>query len=196
MKIHSDKTKCMIISSRQKLKTSSKQSLDLALSCGCKIKQVHSEKCLGVYMDRHMAWSTHIEKLCKKLRKRIALLARVHKFLPIQYRLLIYNASIRPLFEYCSCVWSNCSSGYLDDLFKLQKRCARYMIDQCPENTRSLTIFKQLGWIPVDKLCLLNKLILFKKLIDGRAPDYLCDKLTLFSSSSSKFNTRSRCLYR
>ena len=103
----------MIISLRQKLKTSGKQSLDLSLSFGCKIKQVDSEKCLGVYMDRHMALSTHIEKLCKKLRKRIALLARVHKFLPIQYRLLIYNASIRPLFEYCSCVWSNCSFGPL-----------------------------------------------------------------------------------
>ena len=67
MNIHSDKTKCTIISSRQKLKTSSKQSLDLALSFGCKIKQVDSEKCLGVYMDCHMTWSTHIEKLCKKL---------------------------------------------------------------------------------------------------------------------------------
>ena len=92
-------------------------------------------------------------------------------------------------------VQGRCRS-FTDTRTKRPSRCARYMIDQCPENTRSLTVFKQLGWIPVDKLCLLNKLILFKKIIDGRTPDYLCDKLTLFSSSSSKYNTRSRCLYR
>ena len=58
-----------------------------------------------------------------------------------------------------------------DELFKLQKRCARFILDS-PRDARSYDNFQKLKWLTVDKLFRLNKLGLLKKVIDGRAPEY------------------------
>ena len=56
--------------------------------------------------------------------------------LPTKYRLLLYNASIKPLFTYCCTVWSNCSQTNFDELFKLYS----------PRDARSYDNF---GWSTV-----------------------------------------------
>ena len=87
----------------------------------------------------------------RKLLQRIAILSRARKYIPAKYRLLLYNASIKPLFTYCCTVWSNCSQTNLDELFKLQKRCARLILDS-PRDARSYDNFQKLKWLPVDQL--------------------------------------------
>ena len=167
MKIHQSKTKYSIISTAQKLAKSPTQSLDLTLE-GQQISKTESERVLGVYIDSHLTWSVYIEELRRKLIKRVSILARVRKHLPTQYRLLLFNANIKPLFEYCCTVWSNCSQCHLDDLFKLQKRRARLILDS-PYETRSFENFQRLQWLPIDKICEIQKLCLFRKISDGRA---------------------------
>ena len=39
--------------------------------------------------------------------------------------------------------------------------------------TRSLELFKKLGWNPIDKICIANRLNLFKKITENKAPEYL-----------------------
>ena len=175
VKIHQSKTKYCIISTCQKLLKSPVKSLDLTLD-GKRISKTESERVLGVYIDNHLTWSVHIDILRRKLLKRISILARVRKHLPIHYRLLLYNANIKPLFEYCCTVWSNCSQSHLDDLFKLQKRCARLILDS-PKEARSLDNFQKLQWLPIEKICEIRKLSLFHEIIDGRVPEYLIHKL-------------------
>ena len=89
-----------IISTRQKIVNSAKQSLDLSID-GMQLTKVESERVLGVYIDSHLTWNEHIDTLSRKLLQRIAILARVWKYMPAKYRLLLYNASIKPLFTYC-----------------------------------------------------------------------------------------------
>ena len=61
-------------------------------------------------------------------------------------------------------------------LFKLQKRCTRLILDS-PRDARSYDNFQKLKWLPVDQLFKLNKIGLLKKVIDGRAPEYLITTL-------------------
>ena len=93
----------------------------------------------------------------------------------------------------CS-VWSNFSQTNLDELFKLQKRCARLILDS-PRDARSYDNFQKLKWLPVDQIFMLNKLRLLKKVIDGRAPEYL---ITISDSLlfEHKYSTRTKTLYR
>ena len=135
------------------------------------LTKVESERVLGVYIDSHLTWNEHIDTLRRKLLQRIAILARAQKYIPTKYRLFLYNASIKPLFNCCCTVWSNCSQTNLDELFKLQKRCARFILDS-PWDARSYDNFQKLKWLPVNQLFRLNKLGLLKKVIDGRAPEY------------------------
>ena len=136
------KTKYSTISTTQKIANSAKQSLDLSVD-GMQLTKVESERVLGVYIDSHLTWNEHIDTLRRKLLQRIAILARARKYIPTKYRLLLYNASIKPLFTYCCTVWSNCSQTNLDELFKLKKRCARLILDS-PRDVRSYVNFQKL----------------------------------------------------
>ena len=165
-----------IISTRQKIVNSAKQSLDLSID-SMQLTKVESERILGVYFDSHITWNEHIDTLCPKLLQGIAILARARKYIPaVKYRLLLYNVSIKPLFTYCCTVWSNRGQTNLDELFKLQKRCARLILDS-PRDARSYDNFQKLKWLPVDQLFKLNKLSLLKKVIDNSAPEYLITTL-------------------
>ena len=177
MKMHPAKTKYSIFSTRPKIANSAKKSLDLSVD-GMQLTKVESERVLGVYFDSHITWNEHIDTLRRKLLQRIAILSRARKYIPAKYRLLLYNASIKPLFTYCCTVWSNCSQTNLDELFKLQKRCARLILDS-PRDARSYDNFQKLKWLPVsvDQLFKLNKLRLLKKVIDNSAPEYLITTL-------------------
>ena len=46
----------------------------------------------------------------------------------MKHRVLFYNASIRPVMDYVSVIWSNCDKHCLDRVLKLQKRAARIVI--------------------------------------------------------------------
>ena len=194
MKMHPAKTKYSITSTRQKIANSAaKQSLDLSVD-GTQLTKVESEHVLRVYIDSHLTWNEHIDTLRRKLLQRIAILARARKYIPTKYRLLLYNASIKPLFTYCCTVWSNCSQTNLDELFKLRKRCARLILDS-PWDARSFDNFQKLKWLSIDQIFKLNKLGLLKKVIDGRAPEYV---ITILDSLrfEHKYSTRTKTLYR
>ena len=105
----------------------------------------------------------------------------------------LYKTSIKPLFTYCCTVWSNCSQTNLDELYKLQKCYAQLILDS-PRDARLYDNFQKLKWQPVDQLFRLNKLGLLKKVIDGRAPEYLITTLDSLGFEH-KYSTRTKTLY-
>ena len=94
---------------------------------------------------------------------------------------------------YCCTVWNSRSQTNLDELFKLQKRYARLILDS-PRDARSYDNFQKLKWLPADQLFKLNKHGLLKKVIDGRAPEYLIT--TLDSLRFEHKYSRTKPLYR
>ena len=75
----------------------------------------------------------------------------------------------------------------------LQKCCAGLILDS-PRDARSYDNFQKLKWLPVDQLFKLNKLGLLKKVIDGRAPEYLITTLDSLRFEH-KYSTRTKTLY-
>ena len=56
------------------------------------ISEVTSQKLLGVYLDRNMAYDSHFDDLCKKLSKRLGLFKHISPYLQRKERLtLVYN---------------------------------------------------------------------------------------------------------
>ena len=62
-------------------------------------------------------------------------------------------------------------------------------------DARSYDNFQKLKWLPVDQLFKLNKIGLLKKVIDGRAPEYLITTLDSLRFEH-KYSTRTKTLYR
>ena len=95
MVLSDSKTKCMLVTGKRlESKFSDNCSLHLKLN-GTEIKQVNSQKLLGVTIDNKLSFDDHIERLCKKLTQKIAVLRKIRRFLPLEERKLYYNAMIK-----------------------------------------------------------------------------------------------------
>ena len=66
-----------------------------------KIKQVYECKTLGVTIDQHLSWKSNTENICKKITAGISAIRRVKPFVDIETLVSIYNAIVRPYFDYC-----------------------------------------------------------------------------------------------
>ena len=102
----------------------------------------------------------HVANLRKKLLKRVAVLARIKKkILPV---IILVNASIKPVLEYCVSVWGSCNAGSLNEIFQVRKICARIILD-APFQSRPLPLFLEPGWLPINQICYERRLFLLKK---------------------------------
>jgi len=151
----------MILGTRQKLSRCEECVLTIFLDDG-KLEQAQKGRLLGLDIDPTLSWSNHVTSLRKKLLMRFVVLARIEKFLPVKYRIILFNASIKPILEYCVSVLATCNVGLFADIFKVQKRCARLILD-APFQARTLPLFYKLGWLSVNYICIERHLILFEK---------------------------------
>ena len=78
MSIHPDKTKSMVITTRQKHQ---RAPLLLSLSIGTQsIQQVSVHKALGLTIDSDLSWHSHLDSLTKRLSTNTYLLSRLKKY--------------------------------------------------------------------------------------------------------------------
>ena len=99
------KTEFMIVGSRQKLDAvADNHCINLNIE-GKIIKSVNHAKSLGLYIDKNLSWSKHIEEISKKISSGIGAFKRIRPFISQNIAVQIYKALIEPHFEYCSPVW-------------------------------------------------------------------------------------------
>ena len=67
------------------------------------ISEVTSQKLLDVYLDRNMAYDSHVDDLCKKLSKRLGLFKHISPYLQRKERETYYNAVIKPTLGQLLC---------------------------------------------------------------------------------------------
>ena len=164
---NSVKTKKLLIGTVQKLRHSGTDELDLYLN-ETKLGEIKDEKLLGVKLDKYLKWNNHVEYLIRKLNSRICLLKRAKEHLTIHCRKLLYNAIIKPALEYCCTVWGNCSKENLIRLLKIQKRCARLILN-AKHHDNSIKLFTELGWLPISDIINCKSFIWYIKLIQNIA---------------------------
>jgi len=100
------------------------------------IERVHQFKLLGVYLDSTLTWTTHIDYITKKATKRLYFLKILKRAgLSPDHLLHYYTAVIRPVLEYCCCVWHhNISNKLALQLENIQKRAMKIIF----EHTRGM----------------------------------------------------------
>ena len=92
MVIHPDKTKSMVITSRQKHQLT-KPKLDLFIG-DISVEQVKSHKMLGICLDSELNWQTQIHNLTKRLSKNVFLLTKLKKYVNTKHLKLFFDAHI------------------------------------------------------------------------------------------------------
>ena len=116
------------------------------------IENVTKQKLLGVHVDRHLTWQTHIEETCLKLKSKIMLLKRILFYLNDEMKQLFYNSYIMSTFDYCCAIWGTASKTNISQIAILQKRAAKIIL-QKPMRTPTRELFKQLKWLTFENRC-------------------------------------------
>ena len=86
--------------------------------------RVYEFKYLGVMLDPNLSWNDHIDYISAKISSRLGMLRKACKVIPWEACIILYDAMILPLFDYCCAVWGGCGKINLDYLDKLQRRAA------------------------------------------------------------------------
>ena len=103
MVLNTDKTKVMLITSRQKRLSLQNPVLSLRYS-DIDIKMTPSEKILGVHVDDNLMWNNHFQLVSKKISSYLWLLSKIRSYLSVEHGLMFYNAYVKPHFDYCNTV--------------------------------------------------------------------------------------------
>ena len=100
MLINPTKTTCMLIGTTQRIATVTNE-LNINLENQF-IKNVNTQKLLGIYIDNNLDWKEQVDHICKNINSRLFLLSKIKKYLDKKSRILFFNSYILPIFDYCS----------------------------------------------------------------------------------------------
>ena len=161
------KTKYLIFSKR----TSIPIYPDLYLD-GKKLSKVNAHCHLGLTLSDNMCWDKHIREKCTKALKRVTLLKRIGLKVPATTKRDIYISFIRPLLEYASVIYDNCST-HMSDMLENVQRQAAITITGAYNNTNHGRLLKETGLSLLAKRRKFAKVILINKIIKDKTPTYL-----------------------
>ena len=137
------KTKCMVVGTRARLQSQHSKCLDLTIS-DTPIEQVEEHKLLGLLIDQHPTWQSHLDYMCAKVGQRLTLLRRIKSFLSTDDRLIFYRAMVAPLYEYGCIIWGDVSKHIANRITTLQKYAGRIVLDiENPREINSTELFKK-----------------------------------------------------
>ena len=182
------KTELMLISSRQRLaSTTIGHSLTVQIE-GHEIDRVPHTKSLGLNIDQNLSWSKHVNETAKIISSAIGALKRLRPFICDDTAILLYRALIEPYFDYCCPVWDGLSNELADKLQKLQNRAIRVITKS--DYYFSATALR--GKLGLDNLCTRRKKqklkIMFKTLND-QSPEYPKGLFKPFSTDNGLRNS-------
>ena len=130
---------------------------------GILIQSTETTKFLGMWLDHHLSWSTHIGKLIIKLKMNINLLKHSKNLMTKDCKRLVYFAHIQSNIKYGIVLWGNAiSQEQLAKLTKIQTKCIGYLDQTCD--------FKSLKILRISSIIDLENCKFGYKLIHGILP--------------------------
>ena len=129
----------MIFRPRQKTLFITKQIIKENNALG----QVDNVKFLGVYIDQHLTWKTHVNFFAAKISKSVGLLYKAKCYLPSKSRLTLYYGLIYPYITYRDLIWASTYVTNMQRIYLLQKRAVR-VISKADYKASSKPLFANL----------------------------------------------------
>ena len=108
-------------------------------------------KFLGINIDQHLNFRSHISATSIKVSKVNGLLFRLNNILPTESLYLMYSALLVPHITYGIEIWHGALQANRDRLFKLQKKAVR-AINCLPYNEHTHEYFKSMKILKTDDL--------------------------------------------
>ena len=89
------------------------------------VSSAEEQVLLGITMDSHLTFYSHLKQLCKKVPNKLNALARISPYLSYNRRRLIYSFFFTGKFCCSPLIWAFCSRKSNHLINKLQERALR-----------------------------------------------------------------------
>ena len=99
MVLHPDKTKFLLITTSQKRQNIESYLPPLTAKDNV-IEEVQNHRVLGVTIDNNLAWTPHVNTLCKKISPKVFQLSKINVFVNFLANKIFFNAHIQSLINY------------------------------------------------------------------------------------------------
>lgn len=177
------KTKSLIISN----KTDSQRNPSVHLN-NTAISEEVSHPYLGVIFSNNLKWSTHIDKVAVKARKRLSAMQ------PFKFKLsrsaiqIMYNSFVLPTMEYANILWGG---SYESDLSKLEKIHIDGMrlVTGATANSNIGNLYNESSWQTIRQRCEDTTVIMMYKIQNDIAPGYL-KEIVPENQTNPRYNLR------
>lgn len=146
MKINLDKT----VFARITNKTKNALLFDYDLN-GKRLKRVSHFKYLGVTIAEDLNWKLHISKVCSSAERKLWFLRRKLKLASMKAKLTAYTSLVRPVLEYGSIVWDPSQKYQIDQLERVQRRAARFIMSNYRSSESVTEMLHQLKLPPLSQ---------------------------------------------
>ena len=158
---------------------------------GFQIKQVQEHKHLGIIMSQDLKWSKHISYITSKANQRIgALYRQSQKMTRVQIETM-FLSTIRPILEYGSVLFGNCTISESKMIENVQRRAA-VLSTGAIRRTETLKLMGETGWDPLETRRERAKMSCFYQIAKGTIPLYLNEKISFKPPQLRSSRTLSR----
>ena len=162
MALHPDKTKFMLITTRQKRQNLVPNLPPLTIKSDV-IGEVQNHKVLGITIDNNLSWTPHVNALCKKISTKVFQLSRPKHFVNFLTRKLFFKSHIQSLIDYGSTLWDSTSKSTLKPLHSLHRRALKLIL--LKQSSLEQDDYNLLNVLPLHTKLKYNKGIYMKKKI-------------------------------
>ena len=166
--INASKTNFMFFSSRRR-KAVLKGKLKIS---GAELREVEEATFVGITIDRHLTWNSHIKSVNDCIRRKVGILFKLRHFVPKHILILLYKALIQPHITYGIEVWGSSYKSHLNCIFYTQKMAVRAITFK-PHRSHTNALFHDLKLLNVFKLHKLSICTFVFDLINERLPHSL-----------------------
>ena len=108
-----------------------------------KIEQVEETVFLGIILDEHLSWRSHVAHVANKISESIGIIRKSRFYLQKTSLRTLYFSMVYPYLQYCNLVWASTYPTNLSRLVILQKQIIR-IINNSDYSARTNPIFKKL----------------------------------------------------
>ena len=132
------------------------------------LESVDNAKYLGVIINKHLKWNTHIDMVCKKGTQTRNFLQRNLRGCSRATKVKAYKTYVEPILNYSSTVWNPIgegNQGLRERLEMVQRKSARFVFSQWQRDSSPTNMMNQLKWKTLEAQRQIRNLTMMHKII-------------------------------
>ena len=148
------------------------------------VKQVPSQKHLGLILDNKLNFQEHLQNILNKVNKTIGLLRKLRNILPREPLLTICKSFVRPHLDYGDVIYDqHYNNSFHQKLESIQYNAALAITGAIRGSSRE-KLYQELGFESLKQRRWFRKLCYFFKITKNESPKYLFDKIPTTRTAS------------